>query len=189
MKRFIEIISKVALLSRVVWPKNTSSPTSVTSSTNRRKKNIVSLVFKNLNILFWSSEVAVFNSKQIRQGCYCSRKLSPMEFNGVSKKVFWTFSYLNLAADLKNHQKKSPKNDSLNRDLLKILNRYGIFWVPPGESSCPDGSEYVWERGVGSLQGQVTAARSLPLFREEKKCPKNDSLNRHLLNFFNKYGI
>ena len=96
MKRFIEIISKVALLSRVVWPKNTSSPTSVTSSTNRRKKNIVSLVSKNLNILFWSSEVAVFNSKQIRQGCYCSRKLSPMEFNGVSKKVFWTFSYLYL---------------------------------------------------------------------------------------------
>ena len=47
--------------------------------------------------------------------------------------------------------KKSPKNGSLNRDLLKFLNRYGIFWVPPGESSCPDGSEYVWQRGVESL--------------------------------------
>ena len=64
--------------------------------------------------------------------------------------------------------KKSPKNGSLNRDLLKFLNRYGIFWVPPGESSCPDGSEYVWQRGVESLQGRVTAARSWPLFREEK---------------------
>ena len=40
--------------------------------------------------------------------------------------------------------------------------------MPPGESSCPDGSEYVWERGVGSLQGRVTAAWSWPLFREEK---------------------
>ena len=47
--------------------------------------------------------------------------------------------------------KNSPKNGSLNRDLLKFLNRYGIFWVPPGESSCPDGSEYVWQRGVESL--------------------------------------
>ena len=46
---------------------------------------------------------------------------------------------------------KKPKNGSLNRDLLKFLNRYGIFWVPPGESSCPDGSEYVWQRGVESL--------------------------------------
>ena len=35
--------------------------------------------------------------------------------------------------------KTTPKNRSLNRDLLKFLNRYGIFWVPPGESSCPDG--------------------------------------------------
>ena len=61
------------------------------------------------------------------------------------------------------------KTISLNRDLLKFLNRYGIFWVPPGESSCPDGSEYVWQRGVGSLQGRVTAARSWPLIREEKK--------------------
>ena len=63
---------------------------------------------------------------------------------------------VNLASDLENH----PKNGSLNRDLLKFFNRYGIFWVPPGESSCPDGSEYVWQRGVESLQGQVTAAQS-----------------------------
>ena len=40
--------------------------------------------------------------------------------------------------------------------------------MPPGESSCPDGSEYVWQRGVGSLQGRVTAGRSWPLFREKK---------------------
>ena len=52
MKRFIEIISKVALLFRVAWPKNTDSPTFVASSTNKRKKNVVSLVSKNLNIIF-----------------------------------------------------------------------------------------------------------------------------------------
>ena len=54
----------------------------------------------------------------------------------------------------------SPKNGLLNRDLLKFLNWYGMFWVPPGESSCPDSSEYVWQRGVESLQGRVTAAQS-----------------------------
>ena len=30
----------------------------------------------------------------------------------------------------------------------------------PGAIKCPDGSEYVWQRGVESLQGRVTAARS-----------------------------
>ena len=44
-----------------------------------------------------------------------------------------------MAPDLRNHQKQ-PKNGSLNRDLLKFL--------PPGESSCPDGSEYVWQKKI-----------------------------------------
>ena len=43
---------------------------------------------------------------------------------------------------------KVAENTQIFRDLLKFLNWYGIFWVPPGESSCPDGSEYVWQRGV-----------------------------------------
>ena len=60
--------------------------------------------------------------------------------------------------------KNTPKSFALNRDLL----RYGKFWMIPGETSYPDGSEYVWQRGVESLQGQVTAARSWPLFREKK---------------------
>ena len=57
--------------------------------------------------------------------------------------------YVNLAPHLRNHQ-KSPKNGSLNRDLLNFFNRYGIFQMPPGESSCPDGSECVWQREVES---------------------------------------
>ena len=39
-------------------------------------------------------------------------------------------------------------------------------------SLCPNGSEYVWQRGVESLQVQVTAAQSWPLFQERKKSPK-----------------
>ena len=38
----------------------------------------------------------------------------------------------------------------------------------PGESSCPDGSEYVWQTGVESLQGGVTAAKGWRLFQEGK---------------------
>ena len=41
-----------------------------------------------------------------------------------------------------------PKNRSLNCDLFNFLYWYGIFWVPPGKSSCPGGQEYVWQRGV-----------------------------------------
>ena len=39
--------------------------------------------------------------------------------------------------------KNRQKNGSLNCDLLNFLYRYGIFWMPPGESSHPGGSEYV----------------------------------------------
>ena len=60
--------------------------------------------------------------------------------------------------------KNRQKNGSLNRDLLNFLYRYGIFWMPPGESSHPGGSEYVWQRGVEGISGQVTGGRSLPYF-------------------------
>merc|ERR1711899_546003 len=56
--------------------------------------------------------------------------------------------------------KKVKKNRSLNRDLLNFLYRYGIFWMPPGESSHPGGSEYVWQRGVEGVLGRVTGGRS-----------------------------
>ena len=53
-----------------------------------------------------------------------------------------------------------PKVGSQNYDLLNFFNMYGIYWVVPGEFSCPEGSEYVWQSGGESLQGQITAARS-----------------------------
>ena len=52
-----------------------------------------------------------------------------------------------------NFRPKMKKNGSLNRDLLNFLYRYGIFWMPPGESSHPGGSEYVWQRGVEGVLG------------------------------------
>ena len=51
---------------------------------------------------------------------------------------------------------KSPKiaqKTITQSRFSQLFDRYGIFWVISGESSCPDGSEYVWQRGVESLQG------------------------------------
>ena len=39
----------------------------------------------------------------------------------------------------------------------------------PGESSCPGGSEYVWQRGVEGVLGRVTSGQSSPSF--QKKLP------------------
>ena len=42
---------------------------------------------------------------------------------------------------------KSPKiaqKTITQSRFSQLFDRYGIFWVIPGESSCPDGSEYVW---------------------------------------------
>ena len=64
--------------------------------------------------------------------------------------------------------KNRQKNGSLNRDLLNFFYRYGIFWMPPGESSHPGGSEYVWQRGVEGFSARVTGGRSLPYFPEKK---------------------
>ena len=57
--------------------------------------------------------------------------------------------------------KNRQKNGSRNRDLLNFLYRYGIFWMPSGESSHPGCSEYVWQRGVEGVLGQVTSYHSL----------------------------
>ena len=88
---------------------------------------------------------------------------------------------------------KHSNFENLNRNLLNFLNKYGIFWVPPGESSCPDGSEYVWQRGVGSRQGRVTAGRSWPLFREKKnrlrRCSKNLAGRNFAIHILNRLDM
>ena len=46
--------------------------------------------------------------------------------------------------------KKKPKNDH-SIAIFSIFYRYGITFMVRGESSCPDGLEYVWENGAGGL--------------------------------------
>ena len=41
--------------------------------------------------------------------------------------------------------------------------------MPPGESSCPDGSEIVWQRRVEGVKGQVTDGQSLPYFPKKEE--------------------
>ena len=64
--------------------------------------------------------------------------------------------------------KNRQKNGALNRDLLNFLYRYGIFWVPLGDSSYPGGSEYEWQRGVEDVEGRFTGGRSLPYFPKKQ---------------------
>ena len=60
----------------------------------------------------------------------------------VSQKLKFKTTHIELLA--KNDEKlPKKKTGTLNRDLLIFLFRYGIFWMPPGESSHPGGSEYV----------------------------------------------
>ena len=48
-----------------------------------------------------------------------------------------------------------PQNHCLlgsrNRVAVNFFNRYVIYWVVPCERARPELSEYVWQRGVGSL--------------------------------------
>ena len=48
-----------------------------------------------------------------------------------------------------------------NTQTLKIADfKYDIYLLVPRERARPELSEYVWQRGVESLQGRVTPARS-----------------------------
>ena len=63
--------------------------------------------------------------------------------------------------------------------------------MPPGESSCPGGSEYVWQRGVEGILGQVRGGQSLPYLKKKsilavKKSPtpKIFGIEPHHANHF-----
>ena len=43
---------------------------------------------------------------------------------------------------------------------------YGIFWMPPGESSHPGGSEYVWQREWRVFQAELRAAEVYPISKK-----------------------
>ena len=40
--------------------------------------------------------------------------------------------------------------------------------MPLGESSCPGGSEYVWQGGVEGVLGWVRAAEVYPIFKKKE---------------------
>ena len=42
---------------------------------------------------------------------------------------------------------KSPKVPQITLHSIAIGDRYGIFWMISGDSSCPDDSENEWQRG------------------------------------------
>ena len=71
-----------------------------------------------------------------------------------SQKLIWV-----LSSEMR---KNCQKNGSVDRDLLNILYMYGIFYMPPSESSCTGNSEHVWQRGVEGVLGWIRGDRSLP---------------------------
>ena len=62
--------------------------------------------------------------------------------------------------------------------------------MPPGESSHPGGSEYVWQRGVEGISGRVTGGEVYPIFQKKsvlavlKKNPTPTIFEIELANFF-----
>ena len=62
------------------------------------------------------------------------------------------FNYINSAPDLRNDH-KLQKIRITQLQYAQFLYGYDIFWMLPGESSCPDGLEYEWQRGVGGVKG------------------------------------
>ena len=88
----------------------------------------------------FATEIASGGDKNVNQSkvgcCKCSIKLCLVEgryskwFNSVKRGVLDLFLHIyDIQCDFLQKSeitKKSAKNDSLNRDLLKLLNRYGI---------------------------------------------------------------
>ena len=65
----------------------------------------------------------------------------------------------------KHTTRKSPKiaqKTDHSIVIFSIFSRYVIFWVVPGESSCQEGSEYVWQRGVGVFKAELRESMSFP---------------------------
>ena len=70
---------------------------------------------------------------------------------------------------------KLPKIPPKTSGFAQKKFRFGIFYMVPGESSCPGDLEYECQRGVEGVLGWVTDGRSWPSFKKEPFlwCPKN----------------
>ena len=74
------------------------------------------------------------------------------------------FYYVIWISDPQNHCLLGPRN----RVAVNFLNRYVVYWVGPCERACPELSEYVWQRGVGSLRPSYGRTK-LALVSKQKK--------------------
>ena len=61
------------------------------------------------------------------------------------------FYYVICTSDPQNHCLLGSRN----RVAVNFFNRYVIYWVVPCERARPELSEYVWQRGIGSLEDRV----------------------------------
>ena len=59
-----------------------------------------------------------------------------------SQNLLWKFGFR-----AQKWPKIAQKTDHSIAICPNIFHRYGIYWMSPGESSCPDCSEYVRQRG------------------------------------------
>ena len=89
---------------------------------------------------------------------------------------------INSVPELRDDQ-KSPKNGSLNRDLFNFLYRYGIFWMPPGESSHPAVQNMYSKGGYRLFQAELWAAEVYPIFQKKKKLILGVAKKSHSHNF------
>ena len=63
--------------------------------------------------------------------------------------------------------------------------QYGIFWTVPGDTSCPDGSKYVWQRGQGAFKAEALATEVYPCF--QKNFTQRSRHKKHIRSQFSKY--
>ena len=106
-----------------------------------------------------------------------------------SKETLKKSKSLILQCNFGSRAQKWPKIAKTTDHSIAIFSiffyRYGIFWMPPGESSHPGGSEYVWQRGVEGVLGWVTGSRSWPYFPKKTQLKWAVQKNKHGHNFQN----
>ena len=124
-----------------VWHRASSS--NITSDASSKDSRL------RWNRIGWSDSCQIWGKLLSRLRCVTTT----IDISGIERssrlKMLW-YMTRSLAPDLRNHQKYPQKLCTQSR-FAQFFNRYGIFWIKHGESSCPDGSEYAWQRGVESL--------------------------------------
>ena len=67
-----------------------------------------------------------------------------MAYSVISYKKIKRNSVYKFGSQPQKSQKNAKKTISQSPFAQFFFYRYGIFWMVPGESSCPGDSEYVW---------------------------------------------